>query len=280
MVRLFAWCLVFGGVGALIAACGTTEPAQTATTGDDTSSSGYGGNPSTAGSTVSTTTGGDPPLVCSGTYTNVPKGACDLLNQDCAPGQTCTPVKSAGVWTTKCNPASGLKGAGKPCQVQSECEEELFCIGSGEFGQCIPICCRTTGEPCGGGACNLEVTFDGTVVPNIYVYMCTYAQQCTLLTENACPAGSECHIEDARQGLASCSPPSDQQVDEGGSCEYLNDCKDMQNCTNEGGMSFCRYYCYKSAGGTGVPGLGGCPAGQECIDVDLGVDDVGVCQPS
>jgi hypothetical protein len=104
--------------------------------------------------------------------------------------------------------------------------------------------------------------------------MCSFAPECMLLTTNACENGAECHIQDP--GLATCVPPSGQQVDEGGTCNFLNDCKDMQHC--DVGAT-CRYYCY-TAGSANAPGLGGCPAGQECTPVaNFGFPDIGVCRP-
>ena len=273
----------FSAALAAAAACTSSDTTNATGTSGGTTSTTTGGTTTTSSTSTSPSsgTGGSAPIVCDGSYTNVPKGECDLLNQDCGPGMTCWPAQVSGAWTTKCQAAPGLKGAGSLCTANSECEAGLFCIGPQDMRQCIPACCRTTDEPCGGGQCNLEVSFDNST----FLYMCTYAQQCTLLTMDACPAGTECHVEDPQQGLASCSPPSDQQVDEGGPCEFINDCKDMQNCTTEtpgdGGApaGVCRYYCYVSAGGTGVPGLGGCPAGQSCLAVDLGIPDIGLCRP-
>ncbi len=245
---------------------------------------GGGGAPPTTTTTTTSSGGGDGPIDCppsSPPYSNVIVDDCDLLQQDCGPGKTCRPIEtSPGVWKTKCRGDTGLKGPGKACSVDQECEAGLFCIGAPE-GWCSPVCCQGTNEPCGGGACNINVDLDG--VPNVntaFMMMCSFAPECELLTVNACKTGTECHLSDASQGLATCTAPSGTQVDEGGTCAFLNDCKDMQHCFGEPDGSRCRYYCLVSGGEGLTPGLGGCPAGQACADIDIGVPGVGICQPS
>ena len=106
-----------------------------------------------------------------------------------------------------------------------------------------------------------------------FVMMCSYLPECGLLTMNACAEGTECHFQDP--GLATCSPPSGNQVEEGGTCNFINDCKDMQFC---GPGNICRYHC-STDGSAEPPGLGGCPVGQECTDYDFGFPGIGLCQP-
>ncbi len=60
--------------------------------------------------------------MCSGAQTNIPKGECDLLQQDC-PDKTCVPV------------GNGAEGAG----------QGVFCVDV-----CTPVCC----PDCGSDSCN------------------------------------------------------------------------------------------------------------------------------
>ena len=263
---------------ALLVACGGDDSPPTdgiggATSATSTSSSASSGGGTTS-SSVTTGTGGGGPIVCPDEYTNIPPGECDLLQQDCDVGMTCRPVQTeVNVWSTRCVAGGGLKGPASHCTSNNECEAGLFCIGPQQpqdLRQCIPVCCESTDEPCGSGTCNLNVSYDDQ---GTFVMMCSYSPECTLLTADACPTGGECHIQEL--GLAACVPPSAQQVDEGGPCMFVNDCKDMQFCSPG---DVCRYHCF-TAGSAQPPGLGGCPDGQQCDDADFGFPDIGLCQP-
>jgi hypothetical protein len=210
-----------------------------------------------------------------GGYTTLPKGDCDILQQDCPPGETCKPVSiPGGAPTLKCQQANGLKGIAKACASDDECQAELFCVS----GACSPACCPGNDLPCNGGSCNITVQLGG----GAQMRACSYAQSCMLLTPNACPPGTECLLQDPKQGLAACIPPSDMVVDEGGPCTYINDCKDSQFCViaMAGKPGVCRHFCHPSKPMTAV-GEGGCPATQSCnsIQFNFGIADLGVCVP-
>jgi hypothetical protein len=273
--RVILPALVFGCALAAFAACSSESDPETAS-GPSTSSAGGGTTSSTTTTSTASSGGGSGPIVCMAPYTDVIKDECDMLQQDCGPGLTCRPVETANGWRTKCRNGPGLKGPGKSCITDNECEAGLFCIGAPN-SWCAPICCPSNNEPCGNGACNSNVTLVGMMSANAFVMMCSFSPQCELLTENACKVGEECHLSDASQGLATCIPPSDAQVEEGGSCAFLNDCKNMQHCTDPPDR-VCRYYCLLSPQGGEPLGLGGCPANQMCAPANLGVQGIGVCQ--
>jgi hypothetical protein len=277
--RFLLACTLALGCAAPFLACGSEEP------GDDGSpassaSSGSGGatsSSSAASSSMSaSSTGGGTPVTCpasSDDYSTLGMGTCDLLAQDCAnPAEACEPASVNGVFKPKCVEGDGLKGVKTPCSASSECQGGLYCV----FGMCSPVCCPETNAPCEGGSCNVEFSGDtNNYGAGNYILLCSFLVQCQLLVADACAAGTECHVQDAGTGLALCVPPNGANVPEGGACNYVNDCGDMQECY--GGA--CRYYCRVSDGGTGTPGLGGCPSGQACLAVDYGVEDVGICQP-
>jgi hypothetical protein len=271
-------------VGACEASVAPTEGAGGAsTTSTVTGTGGAGGaggasttTPTTTTPTTTTTTtgaGGQAPLTCAEKYTSLKGGPCDLLAQNCGPGETCRPWSTAnGGFTTKCLTNSGLKSRGATCHGDAECEAHLFCTGNQNIaGQCSPVCCPADDQPCGGGRCNLNVSLG----PKDFVFQCTYLTACTLLTKDACPDGEDCHLQD-KEGYAACIAPSGTHAPEGGACQYINDCGDMQLCA----QGVCRYNCMLGAAGQGVaPGLGGCPTGQTCAEAQTGLAGVGVCAP-
>jgi hypothetical protein len=269
------------------AAC-SSDPATSSTgTSSAGGAGGEGGAPAVAVTVTSTATGPMPEagVPCKNhSYTNIPTGTCDLLQQNCGPGQTCREVSSNGAWSTYCATALGLKGEGESCYVDDECLAKLHCAA----GRCAPVCCTPGNAPCLGGICNLEVAIDqfGT----LYKRTCHYAKSCTLLTKDACAAGFGCHVEDNVQGLATCTPPTSPGSTDLEQCKYLNDCPDMADCTKTNtGVGICHYYCDLGlADPQAQPvGLGGCPKGQSCFfgsvngaTFSLGVPGVGLCGPS
>ncbi|MEZ4300758.1 MAG: hypothetical protein R3B70_37835 [Polyangiaceae bacterium] len=231
---------------------------------------GTGGTPTTTTeSTTSTTT---EPLTCNVSVSTPPLtgGECDMLLQDCAPGETCIPGPNN---QTYCKKGGGLKGPGKPCALVSgvdECQAGLFCIGAGGVGICTRPCCRTTDKPCDGGDCNGKVNFG-----NVVIDMCSYAVQCELFAETGCPTGQKCQLVYPNQGLAVCTLPAPKSVPEGETCEFVNECGGNQVCWG----SLCRYNCMLTGGDALPPGEGGCLAGQSCQAVyPAEAGDVGVCQ--
>jgi hypothetical protein len=275
-----------------IAACSSVATPTSGTTSSSASSSSASGSGGAGGADATTATGAGGstedagPLSCKlHTYSTIKSGPCDLLAQDCAEGKTCKEQQYAnGSWSTQCVTANGLKGEGEACTADEECRAKLTCAA----GRCAPVCCGATNEPCLGGICNLFIQLDNTGKVNKQV--CHYAQACDLLTEKACDQGFACHIEDNKQGLATCVQPSGAVVGDLGACHYLNDCPDMEHCL--GGTPTksgkCHFYCDLDQANPASPGapLGGCPAGQACVasKVDnipftLGLPNIGLCAP-
>jgi hypothetical protein len=281
---------------ATFAACSDGESPMASTASSTSTStsaggmSGVGGAGGAPATTAATGTGGSAPdagpLVCKNhSYSSIKQGPCDLLQQDCPSGQTCKETLANGAWTTECVFSHGLKGEGEKCNYDEECLEKLSCGA----GRCAPVCCQTSNEPCLGGLCDLLIQFDQTNKNNKRV--CHYAKVCALMTEDACEVGFRCHIEDKKQGLATCIIASPGKViDDLGDCHFLNECGDMEHCQNPTGFipGKCHYYCYLDQVNPFSPGagLGGCPAGQTCqsgtldgAPVDLGIPNIGLCAP-
>lgn len=261
--------------GACSNASGETGGAAATITGGSGGAGGSGGD-TTIITTTTTTTPEAGPIECKGLSTNVPKGDCDALQQDCPPGQSCRPAFVDGGYVTNCAISTGLKTAGEACNTVSECVDGLFCI----LDKCTPVCCRDDSVPCAGGICNVSAKYG-----SYNMYFCHYAPTCDLLTPNACATGLECHIEDVKQGLATCGEPSGAKAPNLGPCNFINDCGNMQQCqgptTNNPGV--CRYYCWLDAQGGTPAGLGGCPEGQSCKNkvgtatLNFGVPGLGLC---
>ncbi|MBL9026428.1 MAG: hypothetical protein JNL21_29800 [Myxococcales bacterium] len=295
-----AWILSFVGAGLVAAgalgACGDSEGSGGSGSDDPTSNSTTTGTGSTTGTMQTTTTGGmttssstssgstsSGPIECSDMVTTI-TGECDLLQQDCGPGETCLvaqdpndPANSVSA----CAPA-GLVGLGQPCEP-GDCQEGMLCVGT-----CTYVCCpegATMGanEPCGLGQCSLNVSFKGT---DDSVYVCTYDEVCNFFDPNTCPTGKDCHF--AGNGLANCSVPSPGDYMDGEMCEgFANDCPDSAICIDADGPMmgddtlYCRYFCDPNLSGQPA-GLGGCPAGQTCDTsvYDFGFPaDLGFCHP-
>jgi hypothetical protein len=266
------------------ATAGTGGAGGTTTTTEATGGSADASAPDTGHEAGSGDAGS---ILCLAKNTNIPKGSCDLINQDCPAGFTCHPASSSSGPTTACVASFGLKTADEDCYTNDECDAKLVCIGlaSNHPGKCVAFCCND-GEslPCNGGLCNEQVDFGG----GNFAYVCSYGKRCQLLAPDACPAGYDCHVEPAAgQDIAVCLEPSPTPVGELGTCHYINDCGTMQDCYGIGGSGggICLYYCALS-GSTAAPGLGGCPSGETCEStyqgqpVDTGVDGVGLCIPA
>jgi hypothetical protein len=254
---------------ALLAYSGCEQAGGTTGTGGGTPTSSEGGSGGAGGdtgltTTSSTTTTTAAPLTCAVPVTKpvIPKGECDLLQQDCPPGETCIPTMDGA--STICRIGGGLKGAGKACTLNEECQAGLFCVGF-----CTQPCCQQNDQPCGGGDCNIELGLPGGVT----LFTCSYSEECTLFGADTCKNGQKCQFVYPNQGQAVCTIPAASPAQEGEPCVYINECGSMQICFG----GFCRYNCKLNGGGT--PGTGGCPAGQACQDVlPPGAGGVGVCQ--
>jgi hypothetical protein len=247
-----------------LACCKSSPPAT----------SGGGGATTTSTAAITTTTAPDAgPLTCPGSAGTMPTGVCDPLQQDCPPGKTCRPNGATNA--TTCVPAYGLKTASEACSAHDECDAGLFCV----FGKCAPVCCPDTNEPCGSGICDATQTYGP-----YRLTFCHFSPRCSVLTEDACEPGTGCHVEDAKQGLATCSTPAATAVGDQEACKYINDCPDMEQCWGPpGGQALCHFLCWTDAANDALAGLGGCPAGQTCrlksgsASVSYGVPKLGLC---
>jgi hypothetical protein len=208
---------------------------------------------------------------CPEDPTNFSKGECDILNPDCPPGENCFPKKYPnGETAPTCVKWSGVKGPGVACTQHEECAAGLFCAFF-----CAPACCRTAGvSDC---TCNIESgNFED---PKATLWACNYLPACTLFVPDSCKdyQGTQCHLQDQDQGLATCAPPSQFQdpPTEGDSCTHVNDCGNMQVCHNK---TTCRYNCLVDEFMGKAVEEGGCPANYNCQPLKAD-SKIGVCLP-
>jgi hypothetical protein len=221
---------------------------------------------------MSTTSTGGGMIMCMSTYSTIPKGECDLLQQDCPMGSVCTVGPDGASLKTVCQPAAGgLKGKGSDCTTNSECKDGLSCIQK----HCTPFCCPDNNQPCETGKCDIEVSFNAD--KNLHANACSYLKVCNLF-KGDCPMGTECHLENSMACLSVCDSPAASHVDEGKPCKYRNDCGDSQFCNNNApDAGVCRYFCdTKAAGGTAA-GKGGCPPMRTCKPINSGCMNLGFC---
>jgi hypothetical protein len=250
------------------------ESGGTAGSGGATTTSsggaGTGGSTGTTSTTTTTTTTMTGPITCK-TPVSSPKisGKCDLLQQDCQIGETC--VVTDDNKSTICRKGGGLKGPGKPCSTDAidECEAGLVCVGpQSGIGFCTRPCCPDNDQPCGGGKCDTNVTYQSGLI----VTMCSYSAKCTLFGPETCKNGQKCQFVYSNQGLAVCTIPAPNDVPDGGDCMAVNECSEASVCY----LGKCHYNCKLDVGGT--PGTGGCPAGQTCKPAyPEAAGNIGIC---
>jgi len=218
--------------------------------------------------------------MCSEEATNI-VGDCSLLDQDCGPGMTCEVFlvsQNPDVLGTMCA-TPGLVGLGQPC-MPGDCQEGMICVNT-----CTYVCCPQNAmmggnEPCGIGACDLDVEFNMT---DFHAHVCTFNEVCQFFNPDSCPPTKDCHF--SQTGLATCSVPSPGNFMDGEVCDgFGNDCPDSAICIDPDPSDMdptevCRYFC--ESGSAQPAGLGGCPAGQMCDEgvYDFGFPDIGFCHP-
>jgi hypothetical protein len=248
-----------------------------------------------------------PPLpdsspVVTGNCEPVQGPACDLVLQNCAPGdagptQCFVATAADGGYTTACvdvAPSQHLvKGHGCcPASSALQCDQGLECIGDPNQpcdgggpppGRCTPHCC-SGGDASDDFLCGSSVPegYPGhcdTLVVNgsdqgLY-YACTYDIPCEPFRLEPCPSGSTCEIVDP-SGTAQCdtiyttgggAPPT-----EGQPCVALNNCADGLVCLGPTGSSVCYMLCLTPGAATPFdagalamgPGTGGCVSTEQC----------------
>ena len=254
----------------------------------ETGPSGAGGASTSTSSTTATSTGtstetmatvssassGKLPLVCNETYTTVPKGDCDLLQQDCPVGKVCGVVPEGDSLVSNCiEDLGGLTEIAGACASNSECKGGMQCVNK----VCSPVCCPGSNEPCAGGACDVSLTYENK--PGTYSFACSYAASCELFA-GTCKDGAECHLSDASACLAVCDEPASSHVAEGQACIYRNDCGESQLCNkNPPDKGTCRNFCDLMKL-SAEPGKGGCLPIHTCTTVSgTGCENLGLCLP-
>lgn len=267
-----AACWAALSLGLAFAACSSTsETTGSDATGSGSGGAGQGGGASSSGSVGSGGSGGAFVDCPESPATNISLGECDLLNPDCPSGKACLPVLPIGStkMTTKCVAWTGVKGIGAACGVNEECAAGMFCAAN----YCSPPCCKVPGM----SSCDCSINQSGFPDPKASLWVCNFLPKCELFTADACAThpGSQCHLQNINEDLATCAPPSQNQMPpmEGKDCTFINDCEANQMCRN----NVCKYNCTIGAPAGTPKGLGGCDAPATCKEIAPG-HTIGVCE--
>lgn len=210
---------------------------------------------------------------------------CNLMRQDCPPGDKCMPWSEdfTDTWNaTRCSPvASDPAGVGMPCTIEGpvtsgidDCARGTMCldlVSSTNEGTCVPMFTGSHDHPICLDRMRHPIVGASVVLP-----LCL--PSCRPL-EHECPAGYGCYP--SGDALA-CSPDASAgQGNAGDPCEFANGCSDGLVCiggTNLPeceGSSCCTPYC-----DTNRPS---CPDGLTCQpwpdDASLlpGGESLGIC---
>lgn len=220
-----------------------------------------------------------------------PMGNCDLLAQDCAPGEdmqprTCVyalPEMGATVPQTVCAPivGAGAEEGGACCAINS-CDTGLVCVGAVEsgpgtcstMGTCRRYCCGSSSDCAGGEVCS---GFGGGFMGGI----CDTIDGCDLVDQTGCEDESGTGCYPGTGGATQCVRPTMAMAAEGATCMFTNDCVPGTGCftvtPSGGGMarSVCLRFCDTGDGAADCPGSMGM-ACQAAAGLPTGT---GICPP-
>jgi len=219
---------------------------------------------------------------------------CNILDQDCPPGEKCMPYANDGgaSWNaTRCSPQDPTPAAiGDPCSVDGDgvsgldnCESGSMCWdvdGETNQGTCTAFCVGTeSSADCSDPNTECSITNDGVLI--LCLPTCNPVMQ-------DCGPGQACYaIDDAFVCAPDASGPELGQF--GDPCEFINACDPglgcfdaslVPACTTSDGC--CSNYCDITEAETSAtcPGASG---GQSCVAVFAegqsppGYENVGVC---
>lgn len=178
--------------------------------------------------------------VCHGGLCNesswCPQAKCDLwASVGCPAGESCYVEREAGEISDILCRAPGTVAEGQACAVDFECADGYGCW----LGRCRRYCCRPPNQAfvessdCpGAGFC---ARFFGVVGYCAHI--------CYMLAETDCQEDQVCVVSNDFAGVSYCVESTSSASDEGGPCEYANDCHRGLYCH----QNVCRSVCDPSA---------------------------------
>ncbi len=272
-MKRFSCLLVILAMFALLAACGTDDPAShhTPHMGPDTTSGGGGdvGTDTTTPlpDTGPADTGVDAPTATdTGTDTSAPQPCA--TNDDCTAPQVCVVDRSGDTVSMTCQDPSGSGGLGDDCTDDSECASNL-CVN----GKCSQPCERPVDCSSDGSfICDPTDIQTGTgATQSVNVCVPKPPTQCT--SDADCTSPERClAVKGSDSVTFECGTPNSGGGDVGATCSTDSDC--AQNLCQNG---VCSAPCAAN---------GDCAAGDgfscEISQVDLGngnTDNAQVCTP-
>lgn len=201
-----------------------------------------------------------------------PPGMCDYDDQTgCMAGEGCY----IGMMGPQCAPA-GMGGDGATCMNINDCQAGFTCVVAtmGMPGECHAMCC-TIGSvvDCPSGQ-SCDTQFVDEMGTPLGVGFCSAPDTCDALMQTGCAMGEACYITNLDDGSTRCIAPDADAGDTGATCMGNQDCTAGNSCLSlDDGMTFrCFEYCNAMAGA-----MSGCPEGQMCNRLSMGVPNIGVC---
>jgi hypothetical protein len=186
---------------------------------------------------------------------------CDSFLQDCEPGEKCVPYASGGGnWNAnKCVPVLGDGKIGEPCtyagavEATDSCDASSMCWNVGDvdgeaIGTCTAFCTGTPDDPACPSGSSCSMSCDGSLS------VCT--KNCDPLLQDC--LGTGCYWAGSRFQCVFTTA----DIEEGGACGFINDCKPGLLCANPEvlpsceGSACCTAFCDLGvgAGACGIPG--------------------------
>ena len=206
---------------------------------------------------------------------------CDPFLQDCDPGEKCVPYGSTGGnWdANKCVPVLGEGKIGDPCtydgvvEATDSCDANSMCWNVGDvdgevLGTCHPFCTGSPDVPMCPGGSSCSISCDGSLtvcIPN-----CDPLEQDCL--------GTGCYWDGSD---FSCIFTT-QDLEEGESCGFINDCKPGLMCASGEfvpgceGSACCAAFCDIAAVSCSLEGTECVPFFEDGLAPE-GQEHIGVC---
>lgn len=211
------------------------------------------------------------------------RGSCDLLRQDCPPGEACyfaLPSEGATEPQTVCAPIVGAGAEeGQPCCALNSCDRGLVCadaVRMGDtcttMGRCVRYCCGSSSDCSPGEVCNpFGSDFAGG--------QCSTIDGCDLIEQTGCEGRPETACYPSMGASTQCISPTMARAEEGSTCTYTNDCVPGTACftVSAGGSmrSICLRFCHLADGAADCPNS----MGMTCRAAGGLPSGVGICPP-
>lgn len=198
-----------------------------------------------------------------------PAGPCNLVEQTgCEAGYGCYFVPSSGGADPEpmCLTA-GTGGDGATCVDHADCQEGFLCAPD---DTCHAYCCGGSDVGCPTGQVCSTTLRDSGGSPTEVGY-CSAPDGCDPVEQTGCSGSEACYW--SGDGGTICTT-SLEDLDEGATCDDLNDCAAGLACHATSAGVVCHRYCDTTDGSR-------CTSTQTCTSLSLsGAPEAGICTPA